>query len=257
MQGTGFPTPVIAGPGKPPPYAMMLAFTGVAIAGSPINATVLPPVIGFLIARRAPLRLWLIGPLAFLLAVTAIRLAGLPWTDLSTLYVGQADASPRLSNDAPSVWAILQAVPWVNHLPLAGLALASAVGSAAWLTARFAWHRPSDRELVASGMATSLVLVGLLPGMHWNSFLPVTALAILAALMVESRRSWGIAALVVTGTALGFVGHLTGIAACAIAGAVPMIAATVFALRRFLVSPANDNGLPLNPFRAYPASRAT
>jgi hypothetical protein len=36
-------------------------------------------------------------------------------------------------------------------------------------------------------------------------------------------------------------------------GAVPMIAATALALRPLLVSPANDNGLPLNPVRPYPA----
>ncbi len=255
MRPTDFSFPVVAS--TQAPYATMLVLTGLAVASSPVNATVLPAVVGILIAQRAPLRLWLIGPLAFLLAVAVIRLSGLPWLDLTRLYVGQAGDSPRLSNDAPSIWAILQALPWVNQLPFAGLALASAVGSAAWLTARFAWRRPSDRDLVASGTATSLVLVGLLPGMHWNSFLPVTALAILAALMDEDGRSWLVAALVATGTTLGFIGHLTGIAACAIVGGLPMIAATVLALRRFLVSPANDNGLPLNPFRAYPAGRAT
>jgi len=235
----------------------MLALAGFAIAGSPINATLLPLVIGFLIARRATLKLWLIAPLAFLATVAAIRCAGLHWIDPTTLYFGQAGASPRLSSDAPSIWAILQAAPWINQLPFAGLALASAVGAAAWLTARFAWRRPGDRDLIASGVATSLLLVGLLPGMHWNSFLPVTALAVIAALLDDDRRSWTVALLAVTGTALGFASHLGGIGAYAMLGAVPMIAATVAALRRFLVSPANDNGLPLNPFRAYPARRAT
>lgn len=238
-------------------YATMLALAGFAMACSPINATLLPLVIGFLIARRASAALWLIAPLAFLIALAVMRVAGLHWMDPTALYFGQADASPRLSSDAPSIWAILQAAPWVSNLPFAGLALASAVGAAAWLTARFAWHRPGDRDLVAGGVATSLLLVGLLPGMHWNSFLPVTALAVLAALLCEDRRSWTVAALAVTGTTLGLAGHLSGIGACAMLGAVPMIAATVVALRRFLVSPANDNGLPLNPFRAYPAGRAT
>jgi hypothetical protein len=252
MQRDGIHIPAMAGAGRQAPYAMMLALAGLAIAGSPINATLLPLMVGFLIARRTP-RLWLIAPLTFLLAVTALRFGGLAWTDLSTLYVGQAGASPRLSSDAPSVWAILQALPWINHLPFAGLALASAIGTAAWLTARFAWRRPSDRDLVANGTATSLILVGLLPGMHWNSFLPVTALAVLTALLLEDRRSWTIAALVVTGTALGLVSHLTGMEMWAMAGAVPMIVATLLLSRRFLVSPANDNGLPLNPFHAYPA----
>jgi len=252
MQRDGIHIPVMAGTGRPAPYAMMLALAGLAIASSPINATLLPLMIGFLLARRA-LRLWLIAPLTFLLAVTALRFVGLPWTDLSTLYVGMAGSSPRLSNDAPSVWAILQAQPWINHLPFAGLALTSAIGTAAWLTARFAWRRPNDRDLVANGTATSLVLVGLLPGMHWNSFLPVTALAVLTALLLEDRRSWTIAALVVTGTVLGLASHLTGMEVWAMAGAVPMIAATLLLGRQFLVSPANDNGLPLSPFRAYPA----
>jgi len=253
MQRAGFSIPVAAAGGGRPPHATMLMLAGLAIAGSPINATLLPLIVGFLIARRAPLGLWLIAPLTVLLAVMAFRLAGLPWADLSKFYIGQADASPRLSSDAPSLWAILQALPWINRLPFAGLALASAVGAAAWLTARFARRRPSDRDLVAHGAATSLLLVGLLPGMHWNSFLPVAALAVLAALLVDDRRSWAIAALVVIGTSLGLASHLTGMEAWAMLGAVPMIVATVLAGRRFLVSPANDNGLPLNPLRTYPA----
>lgn len=253
MRYTGFHIPVTAGAGPPLPYTAMLVLTGAAIASSPINVTLLPLILGFLIARRAPLRLWLLPLLSFLVALAGLRLAGLPWTDLGTLYVGQAGASPKLSTDAPSIWAILQALPWINQLPFAGLALASAVGSAAWLTARFAWRRPSARELLASGTATSLILVGLLPGMHWNSFLPVTALAVLTALLLDDRRSWMAAALVVTGTSFGLVGHLTKTEAWATAGAVPMIIATALIARRFLTSPANDNGLPLNPFRAYPA----
>ena len=147
MQRAGFPIPIAGEAGNQPPHAVMLALAGLAMAGSPVNLTLLPLVVGFLIARRAPLRLWLIAPLAFLLAVTAIRLWGLPWTDPTSLYVGQANASPRLSSDAPTIWAILQALPWINHLPFGGLALASAVGIAAWLTARFArpataiWYR--------------------------------------------------------------------------------------------------------------------
>ena len=89
--------------------------------------------------------------------------------------------------------------------------------------------------------------------MHWNSFLPVTGLAVLAAILTASRRSWAVAALVAVGTSLGLLGHLTRMEACAMLGAVPMIAATVLVLRSLLVSPANDNGLPLNPLRTYPA----
>jgi hypothetical protein len=89
--------------------------------------------------------------------------------------------------------------------------------------------------------------------MPWNSFLPVTALAVLTALLLEDRRSWTIAALVCTGTMLGLASHLTGMEVWAMAGAVPMIGANLLLGRQFLVSPANDNGLPLNPFRAYPA----
>src|SRR3954447_11224317 len=122
MRRDGIHIPVMAGAGRQAPYAMMLALAGIAIASSPINATLLPLMVGFLITRRA-LRLWLIAPLTFLLTVTSLRFAGLPWVDLSTLYVGMAGAPPRLSSDAPSVWAILQALPWINHLPFAGLAL--------------------------------------------------------------------------------------------------------------------------------------
>jgi hypothetical protein len=78
-------------------------------------------------------------------------------------------------------------------------------------------------------------------------------LALMIAVMRGDRRSWMVFALIATGSMLGLVGDLTAIGACAIVGAVPMILATTLIARQFLVSPANDNGLPLNPFHAYPA----
>lgn len=234
-------------------HRSMLGWSGLALATSLQPATCAPLIIALLIGRRVSPRLWLAAPLTFFPAIAAIRFAGWPLPDLSGVYVGQADWSPMLANNAPNAWSIVQALPWIGDLPLTGLALASAVGATVWLTARFAWRSPEGSDVIPAALLFALVLPGLLPGSDARSFVMADVLALGLAAMRGDRRSWTICALVESGSMLALVGDLSGIRAGAIAGAVPMIVATVLIARRFLVSPANDNGLPLNPFRAYPA----
>jgi hypothetical protein len=136
---------------------------------------------------------------------------------------------------------------------LTGLALTAVIGASAWFIARFAWRPPLGSEVIGASLLIVLVTAGLLPGMTEGSFVMADILALMLAVMRGDRRSWMVFALIAAGSMLGLVGDLTGIEACAIVGAVPMIVATALVARQFLVSPANDNGLPLNPFRAYPA----
>lgn len=237
-------------------HAAMLAWCGVALATNLPTGFLTPLIVALLIGRRTPIRFWPIAPLSFLAATAALRLIGWPLPDLTTIHVGQAGWPSAPVSGAPNIWAIVQALPWIGDLPLGGLALATAIGAAAWFVARFAWRPPAGRDVTAAGLLIALLAAGILPGMTIQSFLMPDILALLLAVTRGDRRSWIICALVATGSALAQTGHLTGIGACTILGAVPMIVATAMMLRQFLVSPANDNGLPLNPFRAYPARGA-
>lgn len=157
----------------------------------------------------------------------------------SFLSVGPA---PPLSDGAPNLWSIVQALPWIGELPLAALAMAMAIGAAAWLAAHFSAHPPRGNAQLPAALLIALVLPGLLPQMQPSDFWLAVALG--GALAVE-RRSFAIAALV-------FIGYLLAVIGAAPLGALMMTTATALVARRFLTSPVNDNGLPLNPYIPYP-----
>jgi hypothetical protein len=231
----------------------MAGWAGLALAASLETAVCTPLIVALLIGRRVPARLWLAAPLSFVAATATARIAGWPTIDLSAIYIGQRDWAPTLSDQAPNLWAIVQALPWISTVPLTGLALAAAIGATAWLVARFAWRPPAAADVSAAALLAALVVPGLLPGMHDRSFVMADVLALMLALVQRDRRSWTICALIGAGSALSIGGALIGLQAGSIVGAVLMVLATALVSSRFLASPANDNGLPLNPFRAYSA----
>lgn len=234
-------------------HAAMLAWCGLAVAIKLQPAFSAPLILALLIGRRVPLKYWPIAPLAFAAPMLPAILLGWPVGDIATIYLRQADWSPALSMNAPNIWSIVQAIPFVGALPLTGLAIAAAVGAAAWLIARFAHRPPSGDALIAAALLVTLVSVGLLPRMHERYFFLADILALALALARGDRQSWIVAALVQAGSMLALTGYLAGISLLPMLGADAMIVATWLVARPFLVSPANDNGLPLNPFRAYPA----
>jgi len=234
-------------------HAAMLAWCGLAVAIKLQPAFSAPLILALLIGRRVPLKYWPIAPLAFAAPMLPAILLGWPIGDLATIYFRQAEWSPSLSMNAPNIWSIVQAIPLVGALPLTGLAIAAAVGASAWLIARFAHRPPSGDAVIAAALLVTLVTVGLLPRMHERYFFLADVLALALALARGDRRSWTIAGLVQAGSMLALTGYLAGIAALPMLGALAMIAATWLVARPFLVSPANDNALPLNPLRAYPA----
>jgi hypothetical protein len=202
-----------------------------AMSMSPIP---FPPT-GFAAARDAARRAWLT------LAVVAL-VPGWSVARVIPGFLAVGDTAP-LSHGAPNIWSIVQMLPWIGNLPLAGLAMAIAVGAAAWLAAHFSAKPPRGEASLRAALLIALTLPGLLPFMQPRDFLLAVALS--GSLAIR-QRSLAIVAPVVISYLLAITGH-------AWLGALPMIAATALLTRPFLASPANDNGLPLNVVMACPA----
>lgn len=193
------------------------------------------PCTGLASARRATRRAWLV------LALVALWCGSAATRIVPAFF--SVDAPPRLSDGAPNIWALVAALPWASALPLAGLAMATALGVTAWLAAHFSARPPRGDTLLSAALLVSLVLPGLLPQMQSGDFLPAL---VLSGMLAVLQRQVAIAALVMTGWCLAAAGSNA-------LGAVPVVVASVLIVRPFLASPANDNGLPLNPSVPYPA----
>ncbi|WP_457310714.1 hypothetical protein [Sphingomonas sp. UYAg733] len=223
-------------------HIAMLAWCGIALAFKVQALLVAPFFLALLINRRVPIRLWPIAPLATAAMMLPAWAAGWPVADLATIYLRQADTYNALSLKAPNIWAILQALP-LDGLPLQGLALAGAIGASAVYIARFSAQPLTDRTIVSAALLATLLTAGMLPRMHERYFFLADILALVMALVIRDRASVRIALLIQTGSALGIVGHFSGIDAPAMIGAFAMIAATVQLARPLLKPAANDNPL--------------
>src|SRR3569623_2711005 len=148
-----------------------------------------------------------------------------------------------LSYDAPNIWAGVVRLPWRSTAPLAGLAMAGAIGTAVWLAAHFSARPP--RDTLAAALMIALALPGLLPGMRPLDYVLAGVLGIAQAGRERNRASVASAAMIAGGIVLAF-------ADVAPLGAVPMIVATALIAQRFFVLPANDNGSPLNLLAEFP-----
>ncbi|HEX4693069.1 hypothetical protein [Sphingomonas sp.] len=192
------------------------------------------PLPGLAAARQATRRTWLV------LAIVAL-VPG--WAAAQAMGGFATIGAQTLSKDAPNVWSIVARLPWLGALPLAGLAMASAIGAAAWLAAHFSARPP--RDALAAALLIALVVPGLLPGMTPVDFLLAGLLSVALSARDRDRASLSIAATIGAGLALAS-------ADLAPLGAAPMIVVTALVAQRFFLSPANDNGLPLNPLAELP-----
>lgn len=224
-------------------HRAMLVWCGIAFGFKAQAALVAPFFLALLINRRVPVREWLIMPLAMAATMLPAWLAGWPAFDLATIYFHQADYSPRMALNAPNIWAIVQALPALGALPLAGLAFAATIGATAAYVAWFSVKPLEGRALLAPALLSPLITAGLLPHMHERYFFLADILALVFALAMRDSASWRIAIRVQIGSTAALMGYLAGLDALAVFGAIAMILATLDLARPLVKPAANDNPL--------------
>jgi Gpi18-like mannosyltransferase len=219
-------------------HSPMLVWFGLAIAFKLQAAFLGPFIVALLISRRVPLRLWLVAPFAIVATLLPAWAAGWPIDDLTTIYVRQAGYFNLLSLNAPNLWIVVQALPGIGPLPLAGLAITMAIGGStvyvAWLSSR----RITPPLIVPAALLATLLVVGLLPRMHERYFFLCDILALTLALTSRRRAELLIFALVQSASTLAILGYVLDMPPLAMLGAVSMIIATYW-LARALGFPAD------------------
>jgi Gpi18-like mannosyltransferase len=233
-------------------HAAMLAWCGIALGFKLQAAFFFPFVLGLLIARRVPLRLWPIGPAVWFATLLPAWAAGWPLGDLLTIYLRQGGAYAGTVLNAPNIWSIADALPALDGVPLTGLAFAAASGASATYVAWLSSRPQYGRQLMEAALLAPLLVVGLLPRMHERYFFLADVLSLVIALAWPDRRSVTIAALVQAGSLLALLAYMSGVSGLAGLGAVAMIVATIRLARPLLVPAANDNPVlpPLRPSTA-------
>lgn len=225
-------------------HRAMLAWSGLALAIKLQAVLIGPFILALLIARRVPLRDWLITPAVYLLMLTPAWLAGWPASDLLNIYFRQADSTPDIARNAPNIWMVAT-VAGFDSQALTGLAATAAIGAIAAYVARFSatLRHFSNPMLLRMALLAPLIGAGLLPRMHERYFLLADIVSVLLALLSTDRDRWRIAVHIQTGSVLAVLGYLTGAEWMAALGAVPMIWATWLVLKPLVKRADNDNPL--------------
>jgi Gpi18-like mannosyltransferase len=221
----------------------MLGWFGLGLGLDAQALLAAPFFLALLINRGVPMKLWPVVPLVAITTMAAAYAAGWPASTLATGLFHQADTGEMLSFDAPNLWTIAQALPWIGTLPLLGVAFATAIGATAAYIALFSAQALNPRTLLSAALLCSLVTAGLLPWMDQRSFFLADVLAFVLALTLHDKASWRIAMLVQAGSTLALLGHRVGIAELAVLGGLAMIVAGVRLAGPLLNPAANDNPL--------------
>lgn len=231
-------------------HAMMLFWCGVSIAFKLQAILFAPFIIALLINRRVPLHYWLIPPAVFLASLVPAWAAGWPGADLAGIYFGQAKSIPLLSLNAPNLWFIVELLMPVASHALVGAALAIAVGASAFYILRFAARMPDGNALFLPAILSILVTAGLLPCMHERYFFFADIAALAFAIISGTRRSWAIALLIQSGSALATAAYVFSAPWMVVLATGPMIKATLMVIqdlmaqRKSLSEEADSFGRP-------------
>lgn len=223
-------------------HVAMFVWCGVAVAFKAQAVLVAPFFLAIAIQRRVPLVQWLAAPAALLALMAPALLAGWPPADLATIYFRQAGTfSNDIARNAPNIWSLAGMIAPGFAPRLFGLALASALGAAAWFVAKMQIVRFDKAGLVGMAALAALLTAGLLPRMHERYFLLADMLILAFAIARGTRSAFALAGLVQLGSFAAITGYL-GLGAPMVAlGALCMVAVTWIAARPLAVPNANDN----------------
>ena len=178
---------------------------GVALAFKLQAIFLLPVLVYLVLAKRMRVAHLLFVPFAYLLMMVPAAIAGRPWLELITIYLGQLQTSSHLAIDAPNPWKIVGALALVNYetglfigVAAAGLAgLAIAVGSVRL--------EPNSRTIVLVAALSAAFMPYLLPTMHERYFFVADVMTLTLAWVIPCL--WVTAPLFQIGSLLSYMGY--------------------------------------------------
>ncbi len=146
-----------------------------------------PFILLLLLRKKIPWTYLLLVPAVYLMMMIPAALAGRPWPDLLTIYLGQAGDYRSLSKNAPNLYAFLPDA-WYQPLLIVGLVLA-AVLILLWVVFYFKRIRVLDQPILLLMAFISVALVPfLLPKMHDRYFYPADVFSYLISFFLPSMR---------------------------------------------------------------------
>lgn len=187
----------------------MLAWCGLAFAIKAQAAFIAPFALGALLGMRAPLRVWLIAPAAYIACMIPALMLGWPVEHILSVYLRQSQHfAGQASVSAANPWLMLTYLG-VDRPGLV-LPLASGLAFFAGCLIAIATRAAEPAKLLRLALLSALAMPFLLPQMHERFFFLADMLALALVLTERTPRSLATALAVQLGSLLSLLAYITG-----------------------------------------------
>jgi Gpi18-like mannosyltransferase len=169
------------------PLAAVLMF-GLALAFK-LQAIFLSPLLLYLIlAKQMRVSYLIFLPAIYLVMMVPAALAGRPWLELASVYIGQSQSLSELAIHAPNPWKIVSALRLVDYRTglLIGMAAAGLMGLA--IAIGSLRLEVNSRTILRVATLSAALMPYLLPGMHERYFFVADIMSLTVAFVIP--RLW-------------------------------------------------------------------
>jgi len=189
---------------KRAPVAVAAMF-GVSLGFKLLAMFLLPLLLYLILAKQMKVWHLLLVPTAYLLMMVPAAIAGRPWSELATIYVGQFNFFSVLSMEAPNPWKIIGALGLVDYRT--GVFIGFAAASVAALTIAIGALRlqPGARTILLVAALSAALMPYLLPKMHDRYFFVADVMTV--ALAFVNPGLWVTVPLFQVGSLLAYLAY--------------------------------------------------
>ncbi len=190
-------------------YLWAVFLWGAAFAFKIQSIFILIPFLVLFLQGQIKTTQFLLLPVAYIVMGIPAFLLGAPLADVALVYIKQAGNYPTYALNAPSAYAMLVGVPWMESLKSAGITLAMFAGVFISLMVVFSKKNLTQTQLVLLMFLSVLLFPFILPKMHERYFYLADVFSILFAFCY--RKYWYIPIFVVFASYCGYYPFLFGI----------------------------------------------
>ena len=235
--------------------AAAAAMFGVSVGFKLLAMFLLPLLLYLILAKQMKVWHLLLVPTAYVLMMVPAAIAGRPWGELVTIYVGQFDFFSKLAIEAPNPWKIIGALELIDYRTGVFIGFAAAAVTTLTIAISALRLQPGARTILLVATLSAALMPYLLPKMHDRYFFVADVMTLTLAFV--NPRLWATLPLFQVGSLLAYMAYFHLSVRGPVLGILPITFGvgilTLAYVRAHIgrtASVAQTTPMPASPFRA-------
>ena len=181
------------------------AMFGVSLGFKLLAMFLLPLLLYLILAKQMKVWHLLLVPTVYVLMMVPAAIAGRPWSELATIYVGQFNFFSELAIEAPNPWKIVGALELVDYRTGVFIGFAAAAVTALTIAISALRLQPGARTILLVAALSAALMPYLLPKMHDRYFFVADVMTLTLAFV--NPRLWVTFPLFQVGSLLAYMAY--------------------------------------------------